>query len=168
MWEGACSQQIVGPPVEGPAVHPTPMERITCISVLNTSRNALCRKRVWADEPSSTMTWLSTNPCCTISRMLAVMPNATSPHFSGKYACTILCNSMGDLSSLSTAWGILSSFHMSVKANGNFFLPLRRLCATRKPTRCSITIATPPMACTACSTCPPYLRSYSYDGTVSG
>jgi hypothetical protein len=132
--------------------------------VVNTSRNALCRKRVRAGEPLSAMTWLSTNPCCTMSRM----PNATSPHFSGKYACTILYNPLGDFSSLSTSCGILSSFHMFVKANGNFSLQLCRLHAILEPARCSITIATPPMACTARSTCPSYLRSCPFDGTVSG
>ena len=119
MWEGGCSRLIVGPLVEGTTVRSTPIERITYISVVNTTRNALCRKCVWAGEPSSTMTWLLTNSYCTMSKMFVVMPNATSSYFSSKYACTIFYNSVEDFSSLSTSYGILSSFHTSVKDNGN-------------------------------------------------
>jgi hypothetical protein len=42
-----------------------------------------------------------------MSMTLVVMLNATNPHLSGKWARTTLCNSVGDLSSLSTADGLL-------------------------------------------------------------
>jgi hypothetical protein len=45
-----------------------------------------------------------------MSTTLVVMPTATRYHDGGKYARTILCSSVGDLSSVSAARGILSSF----------------------------------------------------------
>jgi hypothetical protein len=65
------------------------------------------------------MTWLSWNLSYTMSTTMVVMPAATRYHEDGKYARTILCSSVGDLSSVSAARGILSSFQLSVKASGN-------------------------------------------------
>jgi hypothetical protein len=106
------------------------------------------------------MTWLPWNPSCIMSTMLVVMPTTTRYHEGDKYAQTILCSFVGDLSSVSTARGILSSFQLSVKASGNWPPGVRTMFSTAlDPVGCSITIATPPMACTDCSTCPPFLRS---------
>jgi hypothetical protein len=166
IWIEGCARLLVGASVEGPANGPPAPEYITCTSLPNISPNALCKKHVLSIESSSTMTSLPINPYCTMSRMLVVMPNATSPHLSGKFAYTILCNFLGDLSSLSIALGILSSFHTSVNANGNCSRSLRIFGATFEPAGCSITSATLPMACTVRSTCPLYLRSCVYDGTT--
>src|SRR5450759_2831646 len=106
------------------------------------------------------MTWLPWNPSCRMSTTLVVMPTATRHHEGGKYAWTILCSSVGDLSKLSSARGILSAFQLSVKATGNSPTSLRTTFSTAlDPIGCSITIATPPMACTDWSTCPPFFRS---------
>jgi hypothetical protein len=105
------------------------------------------------------MTWLPKNPSCTMSTMLVVMPTATRHHEGGKYVRTILCTSVGDISSVSAARGILSSFQLSVKASGNWPPGVRTMFSIAlDPVGCSITIATPPMACTDCFTCPPFLR----------
>jgi hypothetical protein len=120
-----------------------------CISVVYVDCKVLWRKRVQSGDQSTTMTWLPWNLSCTMSTTLVVMPTATRHHEGGKYARTILYNSVGDLSSVSAARDILSSFQLSVKVSA------------LDPVGCSITIATPPMACTNCSTCPPFLRSCS-------
>jgi hypothetical protein len=106
------------------------------------------------------MTWLPWNPSWTISTTLVVMPTITRHHEGGKYARTILCSSVEDLSRVSAARGILSLFQLSVKASGNWLPGMRIMFSTAlDPVGCSITIATPPMACTDCSTCPSFLRS---------
>jgi hypothetical protein len=103
-----------------------------------------------------------------MSTMLVVMPTATRYHEGGKYVRTILCSSVGDLSSVSAARGILSSFQLSVKASGNWPSGVRSMFSTALDLLgCSITIATPPMACTHCSTCPPFLRSCPDAATVT-
>jgi hypothetical protein len=103
-----------------------------------------------------------------MSTTLVVMPTATRHHEGGKYAQTILCSSVGDLSSVSAARGILSSFQVSVKASGNWPPGVRTMFSTAlDPVGCSITIATPPMACTNCSTYPPVLRSCPDPATVA-
>jgi hypothetical protein len=102
-----------------------------------------------------------------MSTTLVVMPTATRHHEGGKYARTILCSFVGDLFSVSAARGILSSFQVSVKASGNWLPGVRTMFSTTlDPVGCSITIATPPMACTDCSTCPPVLRSCPDPATV--
>jgi hypothetical protein len=114
------------------------------------------------------MTWLPWNPSYTMSMTLVVMPTATRHHEGSKYARTILCSFVGDLSSVSAARGILSSFQLSVKASGNWPHGVRTMFSTALDlVGCSITIATPPMACTDCSTCPPFLRSCSDTATVA-
>jgi hypothetical protein len=45
-----------------------------------------------------------------MSTTLVVMPTATKHHEGGKYARTTLCSSVGDLSNVSAARDILSSF----------------------------------------------------------
>jgi hypothetical protein len=103
-----------------------------------------------------------------MSTTLVVMPIATRHHEGGKYARTILCSSVGDLSSVSATCGILSSFQLSVKASGNWPPGVHTMFSTAlDPVGCSITIATPPMACTDCSTCPPFLRSCLDPTTVA-
>jgi hypothetical protein len=99
---------------------------------------------------------------------LVVMPSATRHHEGGKYTRTILCSSVGDLSSVSAARGILSSFQLSVKASSNWPPGVRTMFSTAlDPVECSIIIATPPMACIDCSTCPPFLRSCPDAATVA-
>jgi hypothetical protein len=103
-----------------------------------------------------------------MSTTLVVMPTATRHHEGGKYERTILCSSVGDLSSVSAARGILSSFQLSVKANGNWPPGVRTMFSTAlDPVGCSITIATPSMACTDYSTCPPFFRSCPEPATVA-
>jgi hypothetical protein len=79
MWKGDYSRLLVGASVEGPTDGPLGPECITCTSLANTSSNTLCRKHVLSIEPSSTMTSLPINPCCTMSGVLVVMSNARSP-----------------------------------------------------------------------------------------
>ena len=106
------------------------------------------------------MTWLPWNPSYTMSTMLVVMPTATRHHEGGKYAWTILCSFVEDVSNGSTTRGILSSFQLSVTAIGNWLLGVHTVFSTAlDPVGCSITITTPPMACTDYSTCPLFLRS---------
>jgi hypothetical protein len=76
------------------------------------------------------MTWLPWNPSCTKSTTLVVMPTATRHHEGGKYARTIFCSSVGDLSTVSAARGILSSFQLSVKASGNWLPRVRTMFST--------------------------------------
>jgi hypothetical protein len=103
-----------------------------------------------------------------MSTMLVVMPTATRHHEGGNYARTILCSSVGDLSSIFAARGILSSFQLSVKASGNWLPGVRTMFSTAlDPVGCSITIAILPMACTDCSICLPFLRSYPDPTTVA-
>jgi hypothetical protein len=114
------------------------------------------------------MTWLPWNPSYTMSTMLVVMPTATRYHEGGKYVRTILCSSVEDLSSISAARGILSSFQLFVKASGNWPPGVHTMFSIAlDPVGCSITIATPPMACTDCSTCPPFLRSCPDAATIA-
>jgi hypothetical protein len=55
-----------------------------------------------------------------------------------------------------------------VKASGNWPLGVRTMFSTvLDPIGCSITIATPPMACSDCSTCSPFFRSYLDAATVA-
>ena len=92
--------------------------------------------------------------------MLVVMPTATRHHEGSKYAWTILCSSMEDLSNVSAACGILSPFQLSVNTIGNWPPEVCiMLSTTLDKVGCSITIATLPMACTDCSTYLPFLRS---------
>jgi hypothetical protein len=115
-----------------------------------------------------TMTWLPWNSSCTMSTTLVVMPTATRHHEGGNYARTILCSSVWDLSNVSAARGTLSSFQLSMKANGNWPPRVRSMFSTAlDPVGCSITIATPPMACTDCSTCSLFLRSCLDAATVA-
>jgi hypothetical protein len=131
-----------------------------CISVVYTDCKVLWRKRVRSGDQSTTMTWLPWNSSCTMSTTLVVMPTATRHHEGGKYGQTILCSSVGDLSSVFAARGILSSFQLSVKASGNWPPGVPTMFSTAlDPVGCSITITTPPMACTDCSTYLPFLRS---------
>ena len=106
------------------------------------------------------MTWLLWNPSCIMSTTLVVMPIATKHHEGGKYARTIFCSFVGDLSNVSTARGILSLFQLLVKASGNSPPGMHIMFSIAlNPVGCSITIATPPMACTYYSTYPPFFRS---------
>jgi hypothetical protein len=103
-----------------------------------------------------------------MSMTLVVMPITTRYHKGGKYVRTILCSFVEDLSSVSATRGILSSFQLSMKANGNWPHGVRTMFSTAlDPVGCSITIATPPMACTNCSTCPPFLRSCPDAATIA-
>ena len=103
-----------------------------------------------------------------MSTMLVKIPTAIRHHEGSKYARTILCNSVGDLSNVFAARGIMSSFQLSVKASGK---SLRGLCTmfsiALDPVGCAITITTPPMACTDYSTCLPFLRSCPDVATVA-
>ena len=96
------------------------------------------------------------------------MPTATIHHEGGKYARTILCNSMGDLSNMSAARRILSSFQLLVKASGKSPPGLRTMFSIAlDPVGCSITIATPPMACTNYSIYLLFFRSCPDVATVT-
>ena len=146
--------------VDGPALRSIGTGRRMCISAMYTNSKVLYRKRVRSGDQSTTITWLPWNPSCTMSMMLVVMPTATRHHEGGMYARTILCSSVGDLSNISAAHGIMSSFQLLVKASGNSSPGMRTMFSTAlDPVGCSITIATPPMACADCSTCPLFFRS---------
>jgi hypothetical protein len=133
-----------------------------------TDCKVLWRKRVRSGDQSTTMTWLPWNPSCIMSTTLVVMCTATRHHEGGKYARTILYSSVGDLSSVSAARGILFSFQLSVKVSGNWPPGVYTMFSTAlDPVGCSITIATPPMACTDYSTCPPFLRFYPDATTIA-
>jgi hypothetical protein len=103
-----------------------------------------------------------------MSTTLVVMPTATRHHEGCKYAWTILYSSVGDLSSVFATRGILSSFQLSVKVSGNWPPGMRTMFSTAlDPVGCSITIATPPMACIDCSTCLLFFRSCPDAATVA-
>ena len=96
------------------------------------------------------------------------MPTTTRYHEGGKYAQTILCIYVEDLSNISAARGILSSFQLFMKASGNWPPKVRTMFSTALDlVRCSITIATLQMACRDCSTYPPFLRSCSDVATIA-
>jgi hypothetical protein len=96
------------------------------------------------------------------------MLTATRHHEGSKYARTILYSSVGDLSSVSAAYGILSSSQLSVKASGNWPPGVCTMFSIALDlVGCSITIATPPMDSTDCSTCPPFPRSCPNATTVA-